>query len=416
MLLLIPFVDLHIYFYYFLVAFFPEVLRTLYLGTRRCVEGCGLIVLGWVVFAGACVFQALIELGHLKFEFIWFPYIVGILVLLVCMSAYLARSVARTNRDLEAQLEQVKRLSDQTLAQERRAREEAIAREHLEAENVLKTAQLEAAHERQKVLDELERTNVELRHTQASLVQSAKMAALGKLVAGITHEINSPVGAIRSTVDTLGRALAKLRDPSASSDRDGAAPEADRAFDVVAQSSGVIGDAAERITGIVGNLRNFARLDEAEFQIANLEEGLDSTLAVMDIGENITITKKYAGVDPVYCSPGQLNNVFMHLITNACQAVGDEGTIALTTFQDDTHVNVQIGDSGRGIPVEQLAQIFDFDFRAGASRVKMGMGLVADYNVVQALHGELAIESQVGVGTQVTVRLPRRARDPGNAN
>lgn len=411
MLLLAPFVDSSVYFYYFLVAFLPEVTRILYVGFRRRVAGCCIIGLGWIVFAVASVFQVLIELDHLEFDFVWFPYILGILALLVCMSTHLARVVARTNRDLEAQLAQVRVLSEQALAQERRAREEAVEREHLEAENALKTAQLEAAAERQKVLDELEQTNVELRHTQAKLVQSAKMAALGKLVAGITHEINTPVGAIRSTVDTLGRATSKLKEKIGASARDAAGTGVDRAFDAIAQSNRVIGEAVERITGIVGNLRSFARLDEAEFQVANLEEGMESTLAVMgpQIGEQISIVKDYAGIDEVHCSPAQLNNVFMHLITNAAQAMHGEGTITIATFQDDNRVHVRISDTGPGISPEQLEHIFDFDFRAGESRMKMGLGLVADYNIAQAHDGELSIDSQVGAGTQVTVSLPRRS-------
>jgi signal transduction histidine kinase len=409
MLLLIPFVDQRFYYYYFLVAFLPQVMRILYTGFRQQAQGCRIVGLGWLIFAAGCVLQTLIDLGHVELEFVWFPYILGILALLVCMSAHLGRAMARTNRDLETQLAQVQQLSEEALVQERRAREEAVEREHLEAENALKTAQLQAARERQKVLDQLEETNVELRHTQAQLVQSAKMAALGKLVAGITHEINTPVGAIGSTADTLRRATARLKEVVGAASS-AATPGAGRSLDVIEQSGRVIAEAAQRITGIVGNLRKFARLDEAELQVANLEDGLESALAVMgsQVGEEVSVVREYSGIDPVYCDPAQLNNVFMHLITNATQAMRGAGTITLTTLQDDGRVHVRISDTGPGMEPEQLERIFEFDFRATESTMRMGLGLAADYSIVQTHHGELSIESQPGAGTQVTVSLPRR--------
>ena len=399
------------YLYYFVIFFLPGILRLTYVGIRRRVPGAGIITLGWVVFAAGGTWQVLIHTQLLP-DLEWFPYIQGTLLLLLSMSAHLARDVARTNRDLEAQLAQVQELSEEALAQERRARQEALAREHLEAENALKTAELEAARERQKVLDELEETNVELRRTQAQLVHSAKMAALGNMVAGITHEINSPIGAIRSTVDTLGRAASRLRDalgPKFLHETDEDAGVG-KAFDVIATSNHVIAEAIERVTGIVRNLRNFARLDEAEFLVADLQEGLESTLAVMatEIGDGISVVREYGDIAPIYCSPGQLNQVFMHLMKNAVQAMVGSGQLAISTSQDEDRVHIRLRDTGTGMPPEQVEHIFDFTFRSGGTRVKMGLGLVADYNIVQDHDGEMEIRSEVGVGTEVRVSLPRR--------
>ena len=168
--------------------------------------------------------------------------------------------------------------------------------------------------------------------------------------------------------------------------------------------------ATGRVTEIMRNLRSFARLDEAEFQVANLEEGLDSTLAVMgsQIGEGISVVKEYGGIDPIFCSPGQLNQVFMHLIKNATQAIPDKGEIRISTSQDQEKVHVRVRDTGVGIPPEQLDHIFNFGFRTGGARMKMGLGLVADYNIVQAHRGEIQIRSEVGTSTEVTITLPRR--------
>jgi signal transduction histidine kinase len=312
-------------------------------------------------------------------------------------------------------LVRVKKLSEQALAQERRVREEELARQRLEAENARKSAELEEARKRQKLMEELEETNVRLRETQSQLVESAKMAALGNLVAGVTHEMNTPVGALKGILDTVGRAVTRLKERLVSghaatlkSD-----PKVNQTVDVIEDSTRVMSEATDRVAGIVQNLRSFARLDEAEFQRASLEEGLDSTVAVMrsQIPDEITLAKEYGGISPVFCSPGQLNQVFMHLIRNAVQAMGQDGKIIIGTSQDPEKVYVRIRDTGPGIPAEQLDHIFDFRFRAGGSRVKMGLGLVADYNIIQSHEGDIRIESKVGEGTEVTITLPKRESD-----
>ena len=399
-------------YYYYAVALFPEVLRLTYIGIRKKMEGARLMALGWLAFALCCGYQLLLSIQVISHDRLFLPYIYGILVLLFSMSAHLARSFARLNRDLRSQLVRVEELSAQTLEQERRARAEEVARKQLEAENALKNKELEEARKRQEVLDELERTNLELRETQGHLVQSAKMAALGNLVAGITHEINSPVGAIRSMQDTVGKAVERLKETLISRfpqdyEKDSGIR---RPFEVIVNSSRVMSQATGRVTEIMRNLRSFARLDEAEFQVANLEEGLDSTLAVMgsQIGEGISVVKDYGGIDPIFCSPGQLNQVFMHLIKNATQAIPDKGEIRISTSQDQEKVHVRVRDTGVGIPPEQLDHIFNFGFRAGGARMKMGLGLVADYNIVQAHRGEIQIRSEVGTSTEVTITLPRR--------
>jgi signal transduction histidine kinase len=294
-------------------------------------------------------------------------------------------------------------------------REEEIARKELEAENAMKSAELEEARKRQKLMDELEETNIELRETQGQLVESAKMAALGNLVADVTHELNTPVGALTSMLNTVGRAATRLKERLDSGRA--ATLESDstirRTVDAIADSNRVMSEATDRVAGIVRNLRSFARLDEAEFQRASLEEGLDSTLAVMrsQVPGGIAVVKEYGNISPIFCSPGQLNQVFMHVIRNATHAMGQEGELTISTSEDAEKVHVRIRDTGPGIPPEQLEHIFDFRFRARDSRMKMGLGLVADYNIVQAHEGDMRVESEVGEGTEVTITLPRRESD-----
>ena len=173
---------------------------------------------------------------------------------------------------------------------------------------------------------EQERVNIELRSTQARLVQSEKMAALGSLVAGIAHEINTPVGAIHSMHDTLVRAVEKLRStieehyPESSGD---GSPLA-RVLKVIDESNKVIESGSQRVTTIVRSLRNFARLDQAELKEANLHEGLDDSLMLIhhDIKNRVEVVRDYGeGIPPVTCYPGRLNQVFLNLLNNAQQAI-----------------------------------------------------------------------------------------------
>ena len=141
--------------------------------------------------------------------------------------------------------------------------------------------------------------------------------------------------------------------------------------------------------------------------------GIDSALTLLQnqTGENITVVKNYGDIRPIYCSPGHLNQVFMHLLKNAIEAIKGIGEIRISTFEDDDKVCVRISDTGVGIPPEQLERIFDFDFSATRSRVKMGLGLCTDYRIIQDHKGEIQIESEVGKGTGVTISLPNRESD-----
>ena len=171
-----------------------------------------------------------------------------------------------------------------------------------------------------------------LKETQNQLVLQEKMASLGDLVAGVAHEMNTPLGAISSMHDTLTRATDKLNQtlertfPKYKDDK-----TIQSVFKVIADASRVMASGAERVGSIVGSLRDFARLDEAEFQVVGLHVGIDSALTLLQnrIGENITVVKKYGDIPPIYCSPGQLNQVFMHLLKNALQAIEERGEISV---------------------------------------------------------------------------------------
>ncbi len=260
--------------------------------------------------------------------------------------------------------------------------------------------------------EKLETALKELEATQIQLVMQEKMASLGKLVAGVVHELNTPMGSVQSMQDTLSRALEKLEEALGA--KFPAVYEGDRTvqgiFKIIADANQVIGSGVDRMSEIVHSLRSFSGLDEAEFQVVDLHQGIESTLTLLEsqLGDDISIVKEYADLEPVYCAPRQLNQVFMHLLKNAIEAIEGSGKITISTGETDGGVCVRISDTGRGIPADQLERIFDFDFHATDQRMKMGFGLATDYRIIQDHHGKIRIESQVGKGTQVTVSLPNR--------
>jgi signal transduction histidine kinase len=145
--------------------------------------------------------------------------------------------------------------------------------------------------------------------------------------------------------------------------------------------------------------------------VADIHEGIDSTLTLLhaQMGERITVVKEYGDVDPIYCSPSQLNQAFMHVIKNAAQSIAGEGEITIRTAVDGDHVRIQIADTGAGISPKQLEHIFDVGFGATDTRVKMKLGLSTTYNIMQSHGGEIKVTSEVGKGTEVTMTLPQKA-------
>ena len=249
------------------------------------------------------------------------------------------------------------------------------------------------------------------RQMESQLVMQERMAALGSLVAGVAHEINNPVGAIQSATDVVVRCAKTLESLG---NRDGALQgihedqQDQKTFKILKQNAEVIAAASDRIAKIVRSLKNFARLDEAEYAKASIQEGIDSTLTLLDneLVGRITVIRDYDEIPKIYCFPGQLNQVFMSLLQNASEAIEGPGTIRIKTCRRDNFIDIQISDSGRGIPPERLKRIFHFDFSKTGSRVRMGSGLAAAYNIIQRHKGEIKAESKLGEGSCFTIILP----------
>ena len=164
------------------------------------------------------------------------------------------------------------------------------------------------------------------------------------------------------------------------------------------------------MTGIVRTLRTFARLDEADVKSVDLHEGLESTLVLVAhlLKGGIKVDRHYATLPRVECHPNQINQVFMNLIVNACQAMGETGTLILSTRTVADEVEVQIGDTGHGIPHERLGSIFDPGFTTKGPTIGTGLGLSIVYQIVSGHGGEILVESEPEQGTTFTVRLPIR--------
>jgi PAS domain S-box-containing protein len=259
-----------------------------------------------------------------------------------------------------------------------------------------------------RALNDLADANRELRQAQSQLVQSEKMASLGGLVAGIAHEINTPVGAMTSMHDTLVRAVAKLKEHLISNETVEQDDKLKSLFKIIDDANQVIRSGSSRVGEIVRRLRSFARLDEAELKKVDVHEGLEDTLLLVhhEIKHNIELVRDYGTVPPISVYPSRLNQVFLNLLNNARQAIRGKGTITLKTRVEDKMVSIAIQDDGIGIPSENLSRIFDPGFTTKGVGVGTGLGLSICYQIIQDHRGRIDVESEPGRGTTFTIRIP----------
>jgi signal transduction histidine kinase len=256
---------------------------------------------------------------------------------------------------------------------------------------------------------ELEKRNRELRDTHAALVQTEKMASLGSLVAGVAHEINTPIGSINSNGDVMVRALKKLRQRLAALPAEVQGDtELRRTLEVLEELAEVNQTACGRIVKIVRSLRNFARLDEAERKKVNLHEGLESTLTLVhhELKNRIEVIRNYGDIPEIECSPSQLNQVFMNILVNAAHSIGKKGTITISTRYRDGEVIVSFADTGKGIEPSVLPKIFDPGFTTKGVGVGSGLGLAICYQIVRDHNGRIEVTPGEDKGTTFTLYLP----------
>ena len=240
------------------------------------------------------------------------------------------------------------------------------------------------------------------------------MASLGMLSAGIAHEINTPIGAIKSNSDVGNRAITIIREAFTDSVLTEHLQEnqrLSRALRVIEDAQDTTLKATERVNSIVQSLKDFAHLDQAELQRVDIHEGIESTLTLIHhlLQERITIHRNYAPLPKVQCFASQINQVFMNLLTNAVQAIEDAGTICIATRREDDLAVVEIADSGRGISPAELERVFDPGFTTKGVGVGVGLGLSIAYRIIEDHSGSIEVQSELSKGTTFTLRLPLAA-------
>ena len=240
----------------------------------------------------------------------------------------------------------------------------------------------------------------------SQLIQSEKMAALGLLVAGVAHEINTPMGAIHSNNDIMTRAVGKVRKLLERAPDN----EVRRLLDILGEVCRNNEIATERIMKIVRNLKNFARLDEAERKKVDIHEGIESTLSLLrhQLKSRIRIVKCFGDIPEIECYPNELNQVFMNILVNAAQAIKHRGEITVKTWREGDRVKIAISDTGVGIPPENLSKVFDPGFTTKGVGLGTGLGLSICYKIVQEHRGTIEAESSKQ-GTTFTISIPLNA-------
>jgi len=297
----------------------------------------------------------------------------------------------------------------------------------------LKAANVSLEHRVQERTRELSEALQHLKESESQLIQSEKMSSLGQMVAGVAHEINTPLAYVKNSLGTVADKLPDLGKVIEESERlltllqAGGNANADmlsRQFALVSSHiarlkqqrvvDGLTGLVKDGLYGtgqmaeIVGNLKDFSRLDRSKVTGFNLNEGLNSTLLLAKhLLKSVSVDKQFGDIPAIICSPSQINQVFLNLVTNAAQAMEEgQGTLTLTTRSENAGVAVEVADNGKGIPPDVLPKIFDPFFSTKEIGKGTGLGLSISYKIVEQHGGRITVESQPGTGTKFTVWLP----------
>lgn len=265
-------------------------------------------------------------------------------------------------------------------------------------------AAAEPRREETDLRDELDTAN-------RKLAEAHKMASLGRLSAGIVHEINTPIGSILSNNETVRRtieALKKLIDDATASNT-APARRATALLESLTSLTAVDKIACERISGIVRSLKTFARVNESDLRKVDVHELIVATIKLTSsmYRRRIAINTDFGDLPEIECYPGLLNQVFLNLIVNSAQAIEGEGSITISTRLEGSCVHIGIADTGKGIPAHLRPKIFSAGFTTKPFGEGTGIGLSITREIVVDTHGgTIDFESEEGAGTTFHVRLP----------
>ena len=243
-----------------------------------------------------------------------------------------------------------------------------------------------------QMVKDLTKTLKELRETQLQLINSEKMASLGQLVAGVAHEINTPVASIKSNNEIAKKLLSQIDDKELA--------------ELLQEVNKIDSEAIERINRLVVSLRKFVRLDEAELQEADINKEIDLTLDLIrhETKNRIEIVKHYGKLPPVKCYPNMLNQVFMNILVNAVHAIKGEGTITIDTNYIKKNLVVKIKDTGCGI--KEPDKIFFAGYTTKGVGVGTGLGLAISQKIIEKHKGKIGVKTKLNKGSEFCITIP----------
>lgn len=275
--------------------------------------------------------------------------------------------------------------------------------------------------ESQLMADNLDEAYMQLKSTQSQILQQEKMASVGQLAAGVAHEINNPMGFISSNLATLKRYQVKLIEYLRlleSCDQDDEQRQQLKEYkkkqkvdyiledivDLIDESS----DGAERVKKIVQNLKSFSRVDQSDCVLADINECLESTLAIAwnEIKYKSTLEKDFGPLPLLTCYPQQLNQVFLNILINAAQAIKENGVIRIKTWAGERTINISISDNGSGIPPTIKEHIFEPFFTTKEVGEGTGLGMSISYEIIKKHCGQILLDTEEGHGSTFTIVLP----------
>ena len=249
--------------------------------------------------------------------------------------------------------------------------------------------------------DELIHNRELIEHQQNQLIQSEKMASVGQISAAIVHEINTPIGAIKSNAQMMEMVLSQL-------DQTDEIETVKKKLNQLKPTNQMIVDASDRVIQIIKSIKNFSRIDQSAFKEADLHEAIDSVLILTSNlwKSRIKITKNYGEIPLIHCYIGLINQVIMNLLVNAIDAIEGTGIIELETGTANDHVYLKISDDGIGMSEEITKRIFEQGFTTKPIGKGSGLGLALTKDIIEKHNGHIDVESESGKGSSFTVYLP----------
>ena len=256
-----------------------------------------------------------------------------------------------------------------------------------------------------------------IENRQLQLYQAEKMASVGQLAAGVAHEINNPMGFIKSNlttaqsyIDDLSSVIALIKNNHSIEEVKNTIVNKD--IDFVLEDFQTLlnesAEGAERVSNIVKDLKGFSNIDRSENEVVDLNEVIQGVcnVALPEISKYADLILQFSELPKIECKPAHIGQTVLNMLLNAAKAIKDKGTITITTGFNDGQIEISIEDSGEGIPAEVLPRIFDPFFTTRTVGDGTGLGLSVSHDIIKSHGGEINVESTPGVGTRFEIVLP----------